>query len=286
MPRTDPAPEARRLSVVVLLAAGLTALVALWILGPLGDAVRLLSADPQDVRATLAGLGPLAPFASIGLNVLQAVLAPVPGFIVPFVNGVVFGTVWGTIVTWVGGVAAAAVCFAIARTVGRRFAERLCNRSRMLENANEAIERHGLPAVVIARLLPGMPFDAFSYMGGLTRVRFSTFVLGTAIGSLPHALAYSLIGAHLSVPLWVGLAVMPIVGLMVGGAHWGVSRIRARLAPARMTGLAITSASLPRRRSIDRNIGATLGRGCSARIARAALEPRLPVPVRAPVVQT
>ncbi len=223
-----PATWVRRPSVVptVTAAVAVALLTLLWIAGPLSGAVALLTAGPDDVRAALTELGPFAPFASIGLNVVQGVIAPIPGFVIPFVNGVVFGTFWGTIVTWVGGIAAAAACFAIARTVGRRFAERMCRRSRTLEAANRTLEKHGLPAIVIARLLPGMPFDAFSYMGGLTRLRFSTFVAGTAIGSLPHAVAYALVGAHLAVPLWVGLAVMPVVGLAVAGVHWTVSRLR------------------------------------------------------------
>lgn len=244
-------PATLPLSVV----GALILVAALWILGPLSSAVGLLTADPDQVRAALAGLGPFAPLASIGLNVLQGVIAPVPGFVIPFVNGVVFGTFWGTIVTWVGGVAAAAVCFTIARTVGRRFAERMCGRSRTLEAANRALEKHGLPAIVIARLLPGMPFDAFSYMGGLTRVRFSTFVLGTAIGSLPHAMVYSVVGAHLSVPLWVGLAVMPLIGLLVASVHWVVSRLRALPHATRRVPLAIADATLPRRTAVGWNMG-------------------------------
>lgn len=231
MPRIVRPTAFRRPAAVVAATVGaILVLAALWVGGPLQSAFGLFAADPEEVRATLAGLGPLAPFASIGLNVMQGVVAPIPGFIVPFVNGVVFGSFWGAIVTWVGGIAAAGACFAIARTFGRTFAERLCRRSRTLTSANRTIERHGLPGVVIARLVPGMPFDVFSYMGGLTRLRPSTFLLGTAIGSLPHAVAYAMIGAHMSVPLWLGLAAMPVIGILVAGIHRMVPRVRALIA--------------------------------------------------------
>ncbi len=227
MPRIVRLTWFRRTAAVAAAVGAILVLAALWVGGPLQSAFGLFAADPEEVRATLAGLGPLAPLASIGLNVMQGVVAPVPGFIVPFVNGVVFGSFWGAIVTWVGGIAAAGACFMIARTFGRSFAERLCRRSRTLTSANRTIERHGLPGVVIARLVPGMPFDVFSYMGGLTRLRPSTFLLGTAIGSLPHAVAYAMIGAHVAVPLWLGLAAMPVIGLLVAGVHRAVPRLRA-----------------------------------------------------------
>lgn len=267
MLRILPATWVRRPSVVPAVAAATAAalLVALWTLGPLSGAVALLTAGPDDVRAALTEFGSFAPLASIGLNVLQGVIAPIPGFVVPFVNGIVFGAFWGAIVTWVGGIAAAAACFTISRTVGRRFAERVCRRSRTLENVNGMLEKHGLPAIVIARLLPGMPFDAFSYVGGLTRLRFSTFIAGTAIGSLPHAIVYSLVGAHLAVPLWAGLAVMPVIGLSVAGIHRIVSRLRTAPGIAHPAALTISHATLPRRSPDDGVVHARSGR-CALRL--------------------
>lgn len=189
------------------------------------------SGDRDSVRDALLGFGALAPAASIALNVVQGVLAPIPGFVVPFINGVVFGTWWGALITWVGGIGAAAACFAISRTFGRGLAERLCGRSALLARANTTVERHGLAAVVLARLAPGMPFDAFSYVGGLTSIRFAPFITGTAIGSAPHAFLYALLGDHLAVPLWMGLAITPLVGLLMVAGHAAFAAIRRRLTP-------------------------------------------------------
>ncbi len=50
-----------------------------------------------------------------------------------------------------------------------------------------------------------MPFDAFSYLGGMSRVRPGQLVLGAAIGPAPHALA---------VPLPVGLLLPPTLDLV------------------------------------------------------------------------
>lgn len=191
-----------------------------------------MGGDRATVRAALLDLGPFAPLASIGLNVLQGVLAPVPGFVIPYINGMVFGTVWGALLSWLGGIAAAAVCFGLARTFGRGLAERVCRSHATLDRVNRLVERNGLWAVAVSRLLPGMPFDAFSYLGGLSRVRFWPFIAGTAIGSAPHAYLYALLGEHLDVPMWLGLVLMPVVGLLVAGAHALAGRRRRPLAPA------------------------------------------------------
>lgn len=219
----------RRRDVRIMLAVVALALVAVAAIpGAWHMLTALVGGDRESVRAALLGLGPLAPIASVVLNVVQAILAPVPGFVIPYINGIVFGTTWGAMLSWVGGVAAAAACFGLSRTVGRGFAERMCRGHATLDHANQVLERHGLGAVILARLLPGMPFDAFSYLGGLTRVRFVPFILGTAIGSAPHAYAYALMGEHLDIPVWLGVVLTSLVGVVVAGAHWCVRALRRR----------------------------------------------------------
>lgn len=211
---------ARRTLLGITLTLFVVGIVALALTPGARDLVGAVAAgDPDELRASLTALGPTAPAASVLLNVLQGVIAPIPGFVVPYMNGVVFGTWWGMLLSWIGGIGAAAAAFGVARTFGRRFAERICARSATLDRANRVLTDHGLGAMILARLLPGMPFDAFSYLGGLSRVRFTPFIVGTAIGSAPHAYLYALLGDHLDVPLWVGLAATPLLGLMMLAAH-------------------------------------------------------------------
>lgn len=182
--------------------------------------------DKETLRAVIMSFGAFAPIASILLNVAQAVLAPIPGFVVPFVNGAVFGTWWGMLITWVGGVAAAATCFGIARTFGKRFAERICSQFKIAAEINRKLERHAFVAIVMARLVPGVPFDFLSYFVGLTRVRFVPFVAATAIGSAPHAYLYAFMGNSLEIPLWMGVLMTPAIGLVYAGAKYLIGAAR------------------------------------------------------------
>src|SRR5205085_12175253 len=51
----------------------------------------LATGEREPIRAWLDSLGPLGPLAWIGLAVTQAVIAPLPGFVIPYLNGVTFG---------------------------------------------------------------------------------------------------------------------------------------------------------------------------------------------------
>ncbi len=182
--------------------------------------------DKETLRSVIMSFGPFAPIASILLNVAQAVLAPIPGFVVPFVNGAVFGTWWGMLITWVGGVAAASTCFWIARTFGKRFAERICSQFKIAGEINRKLERHAFVAIIMARLVPGVPFDFLSYFVGLTRVRFVPFAAATAIGSAPHAYLYAFMGNSLEIPLWMGVLMTPALGLVYAGVKYLIGMVR------------------------------------------------------------
>jgi len=208
-PRLCSPPALAALTLALVIAAAAT------VVPGTSDMVRALAdGDRESVRHWLAGLGALAPLASIALNVAQAVIAPIPGFIVPYVDGAIFGVWSGALITWIGGVAGAMACFGLSRSIARRHVARWCGRSRHLEAVSTRLERHGGLATMLIRLLPGSPFDLVSYASGLTGIRTWAFLWGTAAGSAPHALAYAWLGSSLRVPIWVGLAVTPLVGLV------------------------------------------------------------------------
>lgn len=244
-------------AIVAVVLAAAFGIAVLADPGVWGGFLAMAKGDRETMRETVAGFGIMAPAVSVLLNVVQAVVAPIPGFVIPYVDGAVFGVWLGTLVTWVGGLVAASTCFWIARTFGRGFAERMCGRSRVVEAANRKVEHHGLAAVIGVRLVPGLPFDLLSYLAGLTRMRFWPFLLGTAVGSAPHAFLFALMGSSLNIPLWLGLLMTPLVGLVISavvGLRRLIGRRRAGVAaPAPVPALAAAiggwATSAPRMRA-------------------------------------
>jgi uncharacterized membrane protein YdjX (TVP38/TMEM64 family) len=224
-----------RVGVALLAMAG--ALLLALLLSPdlRGIAWAFAAGEREPLRAWLDGLGPLAPLASIGLSVTQAVIAPLPGFIIPYLNGVTFGIWPGALLTWIGCMLGAAACFGLSRTAARPLAAWICERCRPADRAREQVERrmerHGGVTILVLRLIPGAPGDFISYFAGLTGLRWRPFLWGTALGSVPNAIAYSAVGAELALPLWAGIAIGPIVGAAWMAAARLVRRLR-RPAPA------------------------------------------------------
>jgi uncharacterized membrane protein YdjX (TVP38/TMEM64 family) len=160
-------------------------------------AVQILgSTDTEPVKAYIRSFGPWAVTVSFLLMVFQSVIAPLPAFLITFSNAAVFGWIPGATLSWSSAMAGAALCFAISRLYGRDAVARLTGKT-ALASVDGFFVKHGTKAILIARMLPFMPFDPVSYAAGLTPMRFRSFFIATGIGQLPATLVYSYAGDKL-----------------------------------------------------------------------------------------
>ena len=172
-------------------------------------AVMFASGDFTVVREFVASYGRYAAAVSFGLMILQSVAAPLPAFLLTFANANLFGWWQGAILSWTSAMAGAAVCFYIARILGRDAAEKLTSKAG-LEQIDGFFEKYGKNTILICRLLPFVSFDLVSYAAGLTSMSFWSFFIATGIGQLPATLVYSYEGGMLT-----GGARLFVTGLMI-----------------------------------------------------------------------
>lgn len=194
-----------RLALFLALALVFAALYSLVpaFRGEINEALGILSrGDIEGLRDYILSFGLFAPVVSTLLMVFQALAAPLPSFVITFANGLAFGVFWGWMLSLFGHTLAAALCFGISRALGRAPVEILVGKAG-LESADRWFARWGMYAVFAARLVPGISFDVISYAAGLTRMRFSSFILATALGVLPQTFLYSFLGRQ--APEYVGL---------------------------------------------------------------------------------
>jgi uncharacterized membrane protein YdjX (TVP38/TMEM64 family) len=160
------------------------------------DAIHTLAqADIGKVQHYLLTFGIWAPFISALLMILAVLIAPLPAFILTFANGLMFGVFWGGVLSWSSALIGAILCFYFARSLGRPVIETFVN-DKILKWAEDFFSRYGLQAVITARLIPILSFGIVSYAAGLTPIKFSVYVLGTAIGQIPATILYAYLGEH------------------------------------------------------------------------------------------
>ena len=155
------------------------------------------SGDFDAMHDFVASYGPYAAVVSFLLMVAQSVAAPLPAFLITIANANLFGWWQGAILSWSSAMVGAAVCFWIARVLGREAVEKLTSVS-AIASIDEFFEKHGNMSVFIARLLPFISFDFVSYFAGLTGMSFWSFWLWTGLGQLPATIVYSYVGGMLT----------------------------------------------------------------------------------------
>lgn len=176
--------------------------------------------DIETARTYIASYGVLAPIVSAILMIFQSVIAPLPAFLITFANGLLFGVWWGAALSWGSAMIGAALCFFIARGLGRPVIVKLLSEA-AVNTSDQFFQRYGKHAVLIARLVPIISFDVISYGAGLTSMQFWGFAIATGIGQLPATLLYSYLGdratGSIKILLWVFgivIAVSIVIGLV------------------------------------------------------------------------
>lgn len=199
----------------VLLLGIILAAVLVYILVPsvnssINRVMKMFASGDFDVvREFVASYGAYAALASFLLMIFQSVAAPLPAFLLTLANANLFGWWQGAILSWSSAMAGAAVCFFIARILGRDAAERLTSKAGIAQ-IDTFFEKYGRNTILICRLLPFISFDIVSYAAGLTSMSFGSFFLATGIGQLPATIVYSYVGGMLT-----GGAQLLMTGLLI-----------------------------------------------------------------------
>ncbi|MBI3723027.1 VTT domain-containing protein [bacterium] len=203
-----------RVAAILPLLAGL----AVYALHPgarasLNDGVWLMSrGDTAGLREWGKGLGPWAALGTTVLMIVEAFILPIPAILVTWTNSWLFGPLAGALVSITQATLAALICFLLARAFGEPLVVRLISR-RTVVKTNAFMAHHGSAAILVARLVPVVPFKGVSYVAGLTRMRLWPFVWATWVGQLPAGIGYSYLGQEIDRP-----ASFAIFGLAVFSA--------------------------------------------------------------------
>ncbi|OQY48878.1 MAG: hypothetical protein B6242_00995 [Anaerolineaceae bacterium 4572_78] len=173
--------------------------------------------DPITLRAEVDRLGALAPFAFIALSILQIVGAPIPGYPVQILGGILFGTVWGGIYNVVGLLAGGMTAAWLARTLGRPFIQK--------NIAPETLAKYEglakLETVWMWFIIFNIPIGDIPYfIAGLSRIKLSSLAIAILLSRGPASFAIAWIGAtSLSFPTWILFAMTAIIFAVIGLAY-------------------------------------------------------------------
>lgn len=179
----------------VLVRLGL--IVALVLAGVVLQIEVGLPSQPE-LRSTLDRLGPWAVPAFVALYVAVCLLPAGPTALLTIAAGALFGLPTALGVVFVGAVLGSALAFEVGRWLGHDVARQVSgDRVRSLD---DRVRDKGFATVLVARLVPLLPFTTLNYVFGITSVRRPSYLAGTALGILPGSALYAVVGAYGTTP--------------------------------------------------------------------------------------
>lgn len=158
-------------------------------------AYHLLS-DRDRVAPFLANFGRAAPLAFMGLQILQVILAPVPGEATGFIGGYLFGAANGFIYSSLALAVGSWINFAIGRYLGKRYVRRWIPDDK-LARLDHLVKRQGIIVLLILFIFPGFPKDYLCLFLGATAIPVKAFLTIATFGRMPGTLLLSLQGEFL-----------------------------------------------------------------------------------------
>lgn len=170
-----------------------------------------------DLTGAVAASGASAPALFVLVYVVFTLIL-VPGSALTIAGGLLFGPLLGGALAVVGGAIGATLAFLLGRRLGRGYVEQIAGAR--LSALDRWLGYHGVLAIAVVRIVPGVPYSLLNYAAGVTGLRTSHYIVGSALGLIPGGFAYAAFGGTLDDPLsleFVG-AVALVVGVLGIGA--------------------------------------------------------------------
>lgn len=180
---------------IVLLIAFIAIIIMITI--SYGKQITQLVSEPDQFRDLILSYGYGGVLVFVLLQILQIVVAAIPGELFQVAGGYIYGAWIGTFYLVIGGVIGTVIAFYLARIIGFPLVKAMVSE----ENAQKINALMSSPKadiiVFILFIIPGLPKDVLTYVAGLTPMYPLKFFIISITARLPALFASAYIGANL-----------------------------------------------------------------------------------------
>ena len=170
--------------------------------------------NPSELRALGEGLE----WLFFLIQVLQVVIAPIPGQAAAFAGGFMFGFWKGWGLTTLGLVVGSFIAMVLARWLGMSLVRKIVPDS-IIQRFDSVISDGGYMTFFMIFLLPALPDDAVCFLAGLTKLKLLPLTVVSLLGRAPGMAVLCLTGAGFaggfSLSVQILFAVMMIISVLL-----------------------------------------------------------------------
>jgi len=202
--------------ITCLLLGLITLLIASYNSQLWAQATKLweLFQDRRQLNRVIKSFGPSSPLIFILLQIIQVVVAPVPGEAIEFLGGYVFGVWAGMVYSLIGLILGSGIAFGIARIFEKQAIEKFVAPG-LRKKFDYLIGHQGVILSFLLFLIPGFPKDTLCYILGLTPMHWGIFLIISTLGRIPGALLATLQGAKAFDQQYLTLIVLLVISALI-----------------------------------------------------------------------
>jgi uncharacterized membrane protein YdjX (TVP38/TMEM64 family) len=190
----------------------------------------------RQLKGFILSFAAYSPLAYILLQIIQVVIAPIPGGAIEFLGGYLFGAKVGFIYSMVGLTLGSLMAFSLARIFEKIAVEKFVSEGTR-KKFDYLVEHQGAILSFILFLIPGFPKDALCYILGLTPMHLGIFLVISTIGRIPGTLMACLQGGkafeHQYKTFLVLLGISGLVILVFFIYHEEIHNLLKKIKPAK-----------------------------------------------------
>jgi uncharacterized membrane protein YdjX (TVP38/TMEM64 family) len=167
-----------------------------------------------EVKEYIESIGFWGWLLALGVQVLQVVIAFLPGEPVEIVMGMVFGPIGGMLTCMLGIIIGTFIIYLLAKTIGMKFISIFINPEKLNDYKfiNNATKKDMLVFTVF--FIPGTPKDVITYFAPFIKMPMMRFILISTFARMPSIISSTLLGDSIGEGKW-GLAIIIFASTLV-----------------------------------------------------------------------
>jgi uncharacterized membrane protein YdjX (TVP38/TMEM64 family) len=141
--------------------------------------------DIDDLKGFLIQYQAFGIVIYIFLQILQVVISVIPGQILQFAAGYVYGFFLGTVLSMLGVALGTIITFYIARILGKDAMHIIFGERRITKFVQLLNQKRSYIILLIFFAIPGLPKDLMTYAAGISEIKLKPFLILSLAGRAP-----------------------------------------------------------------------------------------------------
>jgi len=169
------------------------------------------AAFETDLEQLIKDAGPFGVLICFAMQFIQVIVTFIPGEVMQFVIGYLYGTLWGGLIIIVSTLIPTILVFYLSRKLGAPFVQGMTGNkeNKWLRFLRKSKNINSLAFILY--LIPGLPKDFFSYFFPLTDIRPSAFFVLTTIARIPAIFASTFISTSFRSGNYVQMIIVAVI---------------------------------------------------------------------------